>query len=132
ELGVPLLIGSASFTGFRLNAQGLGEWDAHFNSAYLVNGRLPYQRYDKVFLTPFGETMPYISAWPWLEEQLLRLGARGMSFQLDHGEAIRLIEVPVGSERADAVVVGTPICFEDTVASVVRAMVWQDGVKRTD
>lgn len=132
ELGVPLLIGSASFMGFRLNAQGFGEWDAHFNSAYLVSGQLPYQRYDKVFLTPFGETMPYISAWPWLEQLFLRLGARGMSFQLDRGNEIRLIEVPVEAEQSDSVVVGTPICFEDTVASVVRAMVWQDGVKRAD
>lgn len=132
QLGVPILLGSPSYLGFRLNNEGFGEWDAHHNSAYLVVGDLPYQRYDKVFLTPFGETMPYISEWPWLESQFLSFGARGMSFELDAGEEIRLIEVPAREPDRESITLATPICFEDTVSSVVRDMVWDGGTKRVD
>ena len=70
ELETPVLVGSATYLGLRPQADRW-VWDAHYNSAYLVLGRPPHQRYDKVFLTPFGETMPYISSWPWLQRQPL-------------------------------------------------------------
>lgn len=132
QLGVPILVGSPSYLGFRLNDDGFGEWDAHHNSAYLIDGEAPYQRYDKVFLTPFGETMPYISEWEWLEKQLLSFGARGMSFELDAGAEIRLIDLPADEADREPITMATPICFEDTVSSVVRDMVWADGSKRVD
>jgi apolipoprotein N-acyltransferase len=116
RVGVPLLVGSPSFDGLRVEA-GRAAWDAHFNSAYLVTGSPPYQRYDKVFLTPFGETMPYISAWPWLEERFLAVGASGMSFNLDAADEIRRLRL------TESVTLATPICFEDTVAPVCRRMV---------
>jgi apolipoprotein N-acyltransferase len=124
-LGVPLLVGSPCFVGLR--AEGpRWTWDAHYNSAYLIDGDPPYQRYDKVFLTPFGETMPYISAWPWLEARLLALGAAGMSFDLDAAGGITRL-TPGG-----AITLATPICFEDTVARVCRRMVYDDGRKVAD
>ena len=51
------------------------------------------QNADGFFLTPFGETMPYIRAWPWLQARMLAIGARGMQFNLDAGEAITRFEI---------------------------------------
>ena len=47
--------------------------EQQFNSAYLIEGTPPYERYDKISLTPFGEYMPIISNWDWLEAELLAL-----------------------------------------------------------
>jgi apolipoprotein N-acyltransferase len=125
RFGVPMLVGSPCFVGLR--AEGLQwQWDAQYNSAYLVTGEPPYPRYDKVFLTPFGETMPYISAWPWLEAKLLALGAAGMEFDLDAAPDI------VRLRLHDTITLATPICFEDTVAPVCRRMVYDGGRKAAD
>ncbi len=125
RLGTPMLVGSPSYLGLEVD-QGQLRWDRHFNSVYLVTGAPPYQRYDKFFLTPFGETMPYISAWPWLERKLLALGATGMSFNLDSSSDLTRLELP------DDLTVATPICFEDTVGRVCRAMIYDAGRKRVD
>ncbi|MAD78710.1 MAG: apolipoprotein N-acyltransferase [Planctomycetaceae bacterium] len=137
ETGVPLLLGSASFEGLRRETTEDGPtlaWDRRFNSVYLLDERGPEAatRYDKVFLTPFGERMPYISSWPWLEQRMLDIGARGMQFDLDAAsDPVRLIlewrrptEDVLGSTG-----IGTPICFEDTVPSVCRDLVWENGRK---
>lgn len=137
----PLLLGSGSFEGLRLGEDGESlEWDARFNSVYLLDERGvdAAGRYDKMFLTPFGETMPYISAWPWLEAQLLEFGARGMRFDLVPGRTPVRFEV-ARRPRADAAVadgpavrIATPICFEDTVPEVCRRLVHEDGEKIVD
>jgi len=127
--GGPVLVGSPTRLGLGVMTDEDGTqrftWDASYNSAYLIDAAgPPFQRYDKVFLTPFGETMPYISAWPWLERTLLALGARGMTFDLDAADEMRRITLKqVGGVE---VVLATPICFEDTVPSVCRRLVY-DG-----
>ena len=128
-LGTPLLAGSPSYLGLRaVGEQGKkGQWDHHYNWAYLIDGDPPYQRYDKHFLTPFGETMPYISAWPWLEQQLLALGAEGMRFDLDASHEVSRLQLEWNDQTLQ---LATPICFEDTVASVCRKMIYADGVKQ--
>lgn len=136
--GVPLLLGSPSFEGLRQETSADGPtlaWDRRFNSVYLLDedGPAAATRYDKVFLTPFGERMPYISSWPWLEQQMLDIGARGMQFDLDAAnEPVRLMLEWV--RPTDGVTmstgIGTPICFEDTVPSVCRELVWEDGQKK--
>ena len=127
-LGVPLLLGSSAMDGVAFEGQGAEaaiEWDRRFNSVYLLDedGPASAARYDKVVLTPFGERMPYISEWPWLEQRLLDLGARGMSFDLASGETPRRLALD------DEVSIGTPICFEDTVPEACRRLVWSEGVK---
>lgn len=129
ELRTPMLVGSPCFLGLDVSEEGMWIWDTHYNSAYLVDGLPPYQRYDKCFLTPFGEVMPYISAWPWLEEKLLAVGAKGMTFTLASNPDIERLTL----RRADRdIFLATPICFEDTVGRVCRRMVYDRGVKRAD
>lgn len=132
QVEAPILVGSPCRIGLGVDESSgkpVYTWQAAYNSAYLVQGELPYQRYDKIFLTPFGETMPYISRWDWLERQLLSLGASGMSFDLDAGE--RPVRLRLTTNTGD-VRLATPICFEDTVGRVVRRLVWEDGRKEAD
>jgi apolipoprotein N-acyltransferase len=137
DLGVPMLVGSEAWVNAQVavdhaTATVSLQRDKEFNSAFLLQGSAPFQRYDKVVLTPFGETMPYISNWKWLERQLLALGARGMRFTLDASRHVNVLALQGETERARSRVIGTPICFEDTVAWLCRAMVYQSGRKRAD
>jgi apolipoprotein N-acyltransferase len=105
--------------------------DARYNSAYLVaNGAVQPVRYDKVRLTPFGETMPFISRWPWLQNQLLAFGAGGMRFDLAAGQDLTVIPVPIHDGRTIRLV--TPICFESTVNGFCRELVFEKGQRRAD
>ncbi len=113
----PVLVGSPAFDGLREDGNRWA-WDRQFNAAYLIDDGVVKDRYDKAYLTPFGERMPYISAWDWLEDQLLALGAAGMSFDMDAGDRPRNVAWPGTDLR-----IATPICFEDTVSHVVRRMV---------
>ena len=133
RLDVPMLVGSPSYLGIRQESDGSWEWESHYNSAYLVDPKgPPYARVDKVFLTPFGETMPYISNWEWLEQRMLAFGAEGMRFDLDAATEIQRVVFPLRSDPEIRVRAAVPICFEDTVAPVVREMVWQDGRRVAD
>jgi len=136
ELDTPMLVGSIAW----LDPQ-LGEKDGmrslapgkSYNSAYLITAEPPFARYDKFFLTPFGETMPYISKWPWLEEQLLAIGAQGMSFDLDAGTNLAPLAFEFVRDDVEVeIAIGIPICFEDSVAWVCRRMVYEGGTKRAD
>lgn len=129
--GVPMLVGTGAYIGLEVADDGSAEWTDQYNSAYLVTpAGPPYARVDKVFLTPFGETMPYISNWDWLEEQLLAFGAGGMTFDLDVGTSIVRPELVVRDEAP--VTLAVPICFEDTMATVVRRMLWDGGVRQAN
>ena len=121
RLQVPLLVGSPAFIGLRADGERFA-WDKQFNSAYLVNpGPPPYPRYDKIFLAPFGETMPYISSWDWLEQQLLAVGAAGMTFDLDRGGEPVRFEIPW---QGRTVRIAPAICFEDAMCWVPRDLVY--------
>lgn len=128
----PLLVGSAVYLGLTPDdATQRWEWTTHYNSAYLVDGTPPFQRYDKLVLTPFGEVMPLISRWEWLEQKLLSLSAPGMTFDLEPGAAPVRFEVAARGGGAPHRVV-TPICFEATIASVCRQLCYQDGRRVAD
>ncbi len=121
EWNTPLLVGSHATKGLRVDTDRWA-FDTSFNSAYLIQPDGSSSRYDKVFLTPFGETMPIISRWEWLEERLLALGASGMSFDLapgDHPHAL--------AGGREGLAIAAPICFEDTMSWVVRDLVFRDG-----
>lgn len=132
ETGISMVVGAVGAEGLRVIEDVDGariEAEREFNSAFVVaGGRVLDERYDKVHLTPFGEVMPYISHWPWLERQLMQVGARGMSFGLSAGEELRVLEAPTAAGR---VRVATPICFEATSSWVCRRLVFEGG-RRAD
>ncbi len=120
--GVPMLVGSGAFEGLREEGAEY-RWHRYYNAAYLVSGERPYRRYDKLQLTPFGETMPYIRAWKALESALMSLGARGFEFRLNEGTEEVVFPLPDGTTMA------SPICFEDTLAPLCRRLVMERGAK---
>ncbi|MCA9288075.1 MAG: hypothetical protein KDA05_05790 [Phycisphaerales bacterium] len=101
EMGIPMLVGATGFENVRWFAGEDGAWDrevdAIHNSVFSIEGGRVTGRYDKLHLTPFGEVMPYISNWAWLERQLLAIGASGMSFDLSPGAGPRVVSVALGS-----------------------------------
>jgi len=104
-----------------------------FNSAIMYNadGTPSQTRYDKIKLTPFGEEMPYIHYWPWLQQKLLTLGAKGMKFNLSKGnKPVRFsFTTTHNNNQNNTIRVTTPICFESSVASVCRELVGADVIK---
>jgi len=133
ELGVPMVVGTETWDpvevvedGDRVYLEVLGRW----NSAAVLAPDGAGDRADKHVLTPFGETMPYISAWPWLESRLLRLAARGMKFDLDAAPEPGRLELPLEAPGGGPLVAAAPICFEDMVGHVSRRALYDgDGRK---
>lgn len=139
QLGVPMLVGATGFKRLEILARpdgGIGyDWEAQHNSVFLLDGgRVMEPRYDKMRLMAFGEVMPYVWRWPWLQQKLLNLGAQGMSFTLTPGRQRAVFAVPLGefaSGRPEARVV-SPICFESTMPDVCRSLVYEKGRRRAD
>jgi apolipoprotein N-acyltransferase len=138
RLGVPFLIGASGYQDLRVVEIGPErdvdlKWARRFNSAMLVrNGGVESGRYDKMQLTPFGEVMPYISAWPWLERQFLTVGvgASGMNFDLSAGTDPYVFTITTRDARPLRLV--TPICFEATIPAICRKLVYGAGRRRAD
>ena len=129
ELQTPILAGSGTWVDVSVGDDGFPVARHEYNSAYLIQGDEPFQRYDKYLLTPFGETMPYVSAWPWLEEKFLAIGAEGMTFSLPSSDQIRRLNL---QWEGRAIRLGTPICFEVTASDLLREMAWDSGSKQVD
>jgi apolipoprotein N-acyltransferase len=131
EVGVPMLVGAVGVEGLRFEETGEGvrsRVDGRYNSVFLVeDGRVARARYDKMELTPFGEVMPGISAWPWLERQVMAIGAGGMSFDLRAGRRGRVFEIDGADGRFG---VATPICFEATIGGQCRRLMRGEGDAR--
>lgn len=131
EAGVPLIVGSSALPDFawQWNADRSAieyATEVRFNSVFVIDdGVVRDERYDKQHLAPFGEVMPYISAWSWLEQQLLALGAQGMTFDLSAGGAPTVL-------GAGGVRLATPICFEAVMPKVCRGLVWNGDGRRAD
>lgn len=134
DLGVPMIVGAVGIDGLRLTSTADGyvnqDQAGLFNSAHMfVDGRLSATRYDKLKLTIFGEVLPLVSRWDWLERQLLAVGAGGMSFDLDAGRRPVWFDVPLA--EGGSIRVGTPICFEVAYAGVSRKLA-RGGGDRVD
>lgn len=134
EVGIPFLVGAEAFENLSISVtreRGVEYLADHtYNSVFLLrDGEVAPQRYDKIHLTPFGETMPGIRHWPWLQARLIALGAYGMSFDLTPGSQRTAFEVPRAGDGAPLRVV-TPICFEATVPALCRRMVYAPRAAR--
>lgn len=133
-IGVPMIVGSVAFENLRIVEEPDGfvyKRDAMFNSAFVIErGQVDEVWYDKLRLTPFGEVMPYISAHEPLEQALLAIGAQGMEFALDPGRQPRNLSVPTHAPRGGRVDLATPICFEATISSVCRRLVYRGGSRK--
>ncbi|MEZ6173180.1 MAG: apolipoprotein N-acyltransferase [Phycisphaerales bacterium] len=130
EVGIPIVIGAVSIENLRAvqnNPKRDWDFDRMGNAAFLIeHGEVQPVHYDKLKLTPFGEEMPIISRWEWLEKQLLAFGASGMSFDLDRGRsAVTLPHTDIEADEPlqQSVQLATPICFEATVPEVCRRLV---------
>jgi apolipoprotein N-acyltransferase len=129
RIEAPLLVGSPAYLGLRVEGNRFA-WDSQFNSAYLVGPDGPRGRTDKIYLTPFGEIMPIISNWDWLEAQLLALGADGMTFDLEAATAASPFRITLAGGGACAVAV--PICFEITQPWASRHIVFPNGERAAE
>ncbi|MBL9031163.1 MAG: apolipoprotein N-acyltransferase [Phycisphaerae bacterium] len=122
EVGVPIVVGALGVRGLRFEErEGRfgASFDAKHNSVYVVDGgAVVGRRYDKLELTPFGEMMPYVRMWPWLQRHVLAVAAGGMPFDLSEGAGPVALEVPRAGVR-----LATPICFEVTRARLCRRLV---------
>ncbi len=131
-IGIPMIVGSVAYDNLQIIRDEKGiEYKnaAMYNSAFVLRDGAPDPIwYDKLHLTPFGEVMPYISSWSWLENKLLGFGAEGMAFVLSPGESPRLLRVPTATGEHP---IATPICFEATLSGVCRALVYEHGERRT-
>ena len=104
---VPTLIGAEMYDAARADA---------FNSAILLdrNGKVA-GRYDKVRLLAFGEYVPGIGTFPWLEKFLPAGAGR---FTAGVGPGVVSLQGPNG----DAWRLGPVICYEDILQGFLRGV----------
>jgi len=126
ELTTPMLVGALGFDNLKIGTDPKTrnitfDYKSRFNSVFLVSGgAVDPAAYSKLELTPFGEIMPYINHWPWLQSVMLGIGANGMQFDLASGPGPQAFAV-----RDVAMV--TPICFEATKPDLCRRLVRAAG-----
>ncbi len=101
---IPAIVGSPHFEA----------WDKAFNSAYLIGPEGDIQdRYDKMFLVPFGEYVPLKPLLGWLEPIAYSLGVSDFSAGKNH----TVFKLPQGISFS------VLICFEDIFPNLGRAFV---------
>lgn len=134
-LDIPMVVGSVAYDNLQIVDTDAGieyQRDAMYNSAFVIlDGQPQPVWYDKLHLTPFGEVMPYISTWQWLESKLLSVGANGMEFALSEGKEPRVLLIPYKRDDITTTAsLATPICFEATISSVCRKLVFRNGKRQ--
>ncbi|MEW6356703.1 MAG: apolipoprotein N-acyltransferase [Planctomycetota bacterium] len=122
RLGAPLLVGGQTY-------EKRGEEFISYNSAFYFDadhfekeGRF-LGRYDKIHLVPFGEYVPLKKSLPFLQGILSRLAGYIPDFTA--GEEAKMFQI--GDWKF-----GVLICYEDTIAPLVRRFRYRDGQMRAD
>lgn len=135
SVGIPMIVGAIGADEPRVEERNGGyalEAKHRYNSAFVVNhGWVEPERFDKIALTPFGEYMPVIGNWPWLQDKLLALGARGMAFDLASGKKYTPLTLDLGEDKP-RVRFAAPICFEVTREETCRRLVFEGGTRRAN
>jgi apolipoprotein N-acyltransferase len=137
RLDLPILVGTQTWLDIKVieDLDSLRiETGSQFNSAVLVRQDGSAQRYDKTFLTPFGEKIPYLDWFPTIQNWVRDTFGAAMLFDLHVGDKLQVFTLPSKNKYGgDAeITIATPICFEDTVPSVVRNMVWENGNRKAE
>jgi len=137
ELDTPILVGSQTWIDVTVieDTEYLRVDPSYqFNSAVLIQPDGTTQRYDKTFLTPFGERIPYVEQFPTLNDWVREKVGVAMLFDLSAGGEPNRFTLPCKNLINEDVEItfATPICFEDTVPSVVRNLIWEDGERKAD
>ena len=108
-----------------------------FNSTLIYDrdGVQRPERYDKTHLVPFGEQVPFRYGrlhwlYLWLNGLSPFSGLDGAyEYSLTPGSEFTVFEVTTDAGKTRF---GTPICYEDVMADVVRNYVWDGGRRRVD
>lgn len=137
EINIPILVGTQTWLHVYFVEDehtlrvATGE---QYNSAVLIHPDGSTYRYDKTFLTPFGERIPYLSAFPALQDWVREKVGAGMLFDLHVGKTPERFTLPASTRDGGSaeITIATPICFEDTVPSVVRDLVWQGEDRKAE
>jgi apolipoprotein N-acyltransferase len=138
ELDTPILVGSQTWIDVTVieDTEYLRVDPSYqFNSAVLIQPDGTTQRYDKIFLTPFGERIPYLENFPDLKGWVRKKVGAAMLFDLSAGGDPTRFSMPctqIATPQETEITFATPICFEDTVPSVVRELIWENGVRKAD
>ncbi len=137
KIDTPILVGAQTWFDITIIKEPNSlrvETGKQFNSAVLVFPDGHTQRYDKTFLTPFGEKIPYLSVVPALQDWVRDTFGAAMLFDLHVGGGPERFALPVIPKSGEGAVTtfATPICFEDTVPSVVRELVWENGRRKSE
>lgn len=132
RLAIPLIIGEEARTNFKATVHTDGgvdfSHDQRFNSVFIVDaGKVSPTRYDKIELTPFGESIPFFWRWPAFVQAVTDFAAAGMALDLSRGTDFTTLEVPRAG--ATPLRIATPICFEVTVPELHRNLAFasRDG-----
>jgi apolipoprotein N-acyltransferase len=112
---VPVLLGTSTF-----------DWDGNkeirANSAVLIDrDGTEAGRYDKIHLVPFGEYVPFVSVFPWLQ----KFTPYDESYTNSPGQTWSRFPLMVGDRQYTF---GTIICFEDSDPAICSPFVATDPV----
>lgn len=126
-----LLIGaSGAEAGFE--SDGSLKLSKRYNSAFLYtpDGNQAEEKYSKIHLVPFGETVPFRKSWPWLYRLLMAFTPYDFDYSLDAGTEFTRFDFKAGQKDYRFAVM---ICYEDTVAEIAREFVLSEtGDKSVD
>jgi apolipoprotein N-acyltransferase len=127
-LGCPILAGG---TTIHRNDRPLfprDQWLVRNSAVWFAPGEPNAPTYSKRHLVPFSECVPFKDSWPGLHK-LLRRFVPDVMEQLDPGPEIARFTLRRPAGKWSVV---SPICYEGTISSLCRQMVYQDGQKKAD
>jgi apolipoprotein N-acyltransferase len=120
--------------------QSLGNGEAsleRYNSAFMYSPEaVQYpDRYDKIHLVLFGETMPFRKKHRWLYRLLMTLSPYDYDYSIDAGSTYTVFPMaqPDAQASSSPYRFGTVICYEDTIPHIARSFALDDqGDKQID
>ncbi len=123
RVGVPTLVGAGT--------EVFGEQRQRFNSVYFYDGlgEMSSDVYHKHHLVPFGE---YIPGPNWTDALFVKLFPIAPHPDLGRGAGPVVFNLDLNRQSDETFRFATPICFEDTVGSVCRDMVYGPSGKQVD